>query len=83
MSKIPRNISGRELTLLLINFGYNIVREKGSHIRLISNFKGHGHKITIPDHKEIKIGTLNNILNHSVNYLQIPKAKLIKELFTK
>ena len=62
MSKVPRNISGIELAKLLVKYGYDIQREKGSHLRLNSNYMGYSHKITIPDHKFLKIGTLNNIL---------------------
>jgi predicted RNA binding protein YcfA (HicA-like mRNA interferase family) len=83
MPKIPRDISGRELIKLLKKYGYKIVRETGSHIRLTSNFKGTEHKITIPDHQPIKIGTLNNILKEIADYLKITKEKLIEELFKK
>jgi predicted RNA binding protein YcfA (HicA-like mRNA interferase family) len=81
MPKIPRDISGREMAKLIKIYGYNIVKEKGSHIRLLSNFKGSEHKITIPDHKHIKIGTLNNILNDIGSYLKLSKEQLIHELF--
>jgi predicted RNA binding protein YcfA (HicA-like mRNA interferase family) len=83
MPKIPRDISGRELVRLLKKYGYKIVRETGSHIRLTSNFKCTEHKITIPDHQPIKIGTLNNILKEIADYLKITKEKLIEELFKK
>lgn len=84
MPKIPRDISGRELAKLLDKkYEYKFTRETGSHIRLISSFKGAEHKIAIPDHQAIKIGTLNNILNEIANYLKITKEKLIEELFKK
>ncbi len=53
MTKIPRDVSGREMAKLLKIYGYNIIKEKGSHIRLLSDFKGSEHKITIPDHKQM------------------------------
>ena len=83
MPKIPRDLSGRDLSKLLKKYGYKIVRETGSHIRLTSHLKGEEHKITIPDHKPIKIGTLNNILNDLADYLTMTKEKLIRELFEK
>ncbi|OGF68231.1 MAG: hypothetical protein A2Y62_16010 [Candidatus Fischerbacteria bacterium RBG_13_37_8] len=83
MPKIPRNISGKELAKLLGKFGYEVKREKGSHIRLVSNLKGYEHKITLPDHDPIKIGTLSNILNDIALYLKMTKEKLIEELFQK
>lgn len=81
MPKLPRDISGRELAKLLNIYKYEIEREKGSHIRLGSTHKQSEHKITIPDHQPIKIGTLNNILNDISDYLKISKQELINELF--
>lgn len=81
MPKIPRDISGRELAKLLDRYKYKIVRESGSHIRLVSTYQNNEHKITIPDHQAIKIGTLNNILNDIAEYLKISKQELINELF--
>ena len=81
MPKIPRDISGRELARLLDKFGYKIVRETGSHIRLVSIYKETEHKITIPDHQPIKIGTLNSILHDISEYLKISKQELTQELF--
>lgn len=84
MPKIPRDISGRELAKLLgKKFDYQLTREVGSHIRLSSNRTGREHKITIPDHSGIKIGTLNNILKDLSNYLSISKEELLIELFGK
>jgi len=81
--KIPRDLSGRELAKLLKKYGYEINRETGSHIRLVSKFREKEHKITIPDHHPIKIGTLNNILNDLADCLKIDKKELLKELFKK
>ncbi|MBI2485811.1 MAG: type II toxin-antitoxin system HicA family toxin [Deltaproteobacteria bacterium] len=83
MPKLPRDISGRELAKLLKKYRYQTVRQAGSHMRLVSNFKDIEHKITIPDHKPIKIGTLNNILIEVSDYLKITKEELVEELFKK
>ena len=82
MAKIPRNISGRDLVgMLERKYGYQIVRRSGSHVRLVSRYKEKSHKLTIPDHNPIKIGTLNNILNDISVYLEIDKNGLVEELF--
>ncbi len=62
MSKLPRDIDGVTLVKRLSKFNYKIIRQKGSHIHLISDYHDENHKITIPDHYPLKIGTLNNIL---------------------
>lgn len=81
MPKIPRDISGRELAKLLNRYNYTIARESGSHIRLVSTHQQTEHKITIPDHQSLKIGTLNNILNDISEYLKMSKQELMNELF--
>ncbi|MBF0531479.1 MAG: type II toxin-antitoxin system HicA family toxin [Candidatus Omnitrophica bacterium] len=81
MPKIPRDLSGQDLVKALRSFDYKIARQSGSHIRLVSQYKGNEHAITIPDHSSIKIGTLNNILNDIAVYLCISKDSLIEKLF--
>ena len=83
MPKIPRDLSGRKLAELLAKYKYDVIRQTGSHMRLMSNFRGVEHKITIPLHNPIKIGTLNNILLDIAQYLKISKQNLIEELFEK
>ena len=83
MPKIPRDLSGRELAKLLAKeYGDKFERESGSHIRLASSCRGNDHKITIPDHTEIEIGTLNNILKDVSAYLGISKEQLVQKLFS-
>jgi predicted RNA binding protein YcfA (HicA-like mRNA interferase family) len=81
--KLPRDIGGDELAGLLKRYEYKISRQEGSHIRLTSALKGPQHHITIPRHKPIKIGTLNNILTDVAAYLEIDRKALTAELFKK
>jgi predicted RNA binding protein YcfA (HicA-like mRNA interferase family) len=81
MPKTPRNVSGRYLCKVLGKYGYTIIRQTGSHIRLKSDFMGYEHSITIPAHNPIKIGTLNNILNAVAEYLKMRREKLVDSLF--
>jgi predicted RNA binding protein YcfA (HicA-like mRNA interferase family) len=78
--KLPRDLSGRDLTKLLRRFGYDVVRQEGSHLRLLSNYRGFPHLITIPNHPELKIGTLRAIVRLVADYLQIQPADLIQDL---
>ena len=79
--KIPRNVSGDELSRLLAQFGYVITRQTGSHMRLTSSFKSSEHHITIPRHTPLKIGTLNSILKDVESYLEIDRSTLVDKLF--
>ncbi len=80
--RLPRDLGGQELAKILKNYGFEITRQTGSHLRLTSTVKGE-HHITIPKHKPLKIGTLNSILNDIAQYLKTDKQKLIDELFSK
>ncbi len=79
--KLPRDVSGRDLAKLLRRYGYEFLRQVGSHMRYTSTFKGHEHLVTIPDHSAIRVGTLADILGDVADYLEIDRSELIEELF--
>ncbi|MGH8292436.1 MAG: type II toxin-antitoxin system HicA family toxin [Gammaproteobacteria bacterium] len=78
--KLPRDLSGMDLARALGQFGYEITRQTGSHIRL-SRTPGTGHHLTIPAHHTLKIGTLSAILTEVAANLETTKAELVKRLF--
>jgi len=59
--RVPRDVSADDLIKLLVKYGYNVIRQTGSHIRMNKITENAEHIITIPNHKPIKIGTLQNI----------------------
>ena len=78
--KLPRKISGAELAKLLAKYGYRITRQTGSHIRLTTTRRGE-HHITVPSHRNLKIGTLSGILSDIAYHLKMDKRDLANELF--
>ncbi|MBV8073062.1 MAG: type II toxin-antitoxin system HicA family toxin [Acidobacteriaceae bacterium] len=69
--KLPRDVSADRLIRALSKFGYEVVRQKGSHVRL--RCAGPPiHMITIPKHDPIKTGTLHAILTEVA---QLPSMK--------
>ena len=61
---LPRDISGQELVALLRrHYGYSAVRQRGSHITLSALVDGVEHKVTVPNHRAIRVGTLGSILS--------------------
>jgi len=78
--KLPRDISGQALAKKLSRYGYEITRQTGSHIRLTTIEKGE-HHITIPDHNELKVGTLSGIITDVAQHLQLTKEIIIRDLF--
>lgn len=79
--KLPRDIGGEKLCLLLKKFGYQTIRQTGSHIRMTSTLKGEDHHITIPRHSPLKTGTLSQILSDVASYLGMDKKELVDQLF--
>jgi len=79
--KLPRDLSGEQLARLLRKHGYEVTRQTGSHMRLTSKIMGSEHHITIPAHKQLKIGTLAEILGSVASYLQITREALAERLF--
>lgn len=59
--KLPRDVSGAELVKALRVLGYEVSRQKGSHIRLTTQRDGEHHEV-VPNHKPIKTGTFSGIL---------------------
>jgi predicted RNA binding protein YcfA (HicA-like mRNA interferase family) len=80
MSKKLPVISGKKLISFLIGLNYNIVRQRGSHVRLEKLTEAGIHKITIPNHDPIAKGTLNDILAKIAIWNQISKDALIEKL---
>ena len=78
---IPRGLGGHDLARLLRTYGYEITRQKGSHLRLTTRLRGYEHHLTIPAHRQLKIGTLNTILAQVSAYLSITRRELEQELF--
>ena len=78
--RIPRNISAKEFILTLKKYGYEVQRQKGSHMRLITLLKGE-HHITVPNHSSIKIGTLSGIISDIAAHFNKSKEEIANELF--
>lgn len=58
-----RKISGKECVKILCNkFGFKIKRQRGSHIVLRKETTEGAIGTVVPNHKELKIGTLKGVL---------------------
>ena len=79
--RLPRDLSGHDLIKLLPRYGYEKTRQVGSHIRLRSTLRNVPHYMTVPDHDELRSGTLNAILSDVAEYLGSPRSTIAAELF--
>ncbi|MCB9181842.1 MAG: type II toxin-antitoxin system HicA family toxin [Flavobacteriales bacterium] len=78
--KIPRDLTGRELSKALGKLGYEVTRQSGSHIRLTTSRNG-THHVTVPDHRPIKVGTLSGILADIAEHHSLTREELLAMLF--
>lgn len=60
MPKLPR-LSGAELIALLQRNGFEVVRQRGSHVSLRKD----AYRTVVPLHDELAIGTLSDILKQT------------------
>jgi len=78
---LPRDISGDRLAVLLRRYGYRVVRQRGSHIRLSAAGSAGDHRITIPRHRQLRVGTLNAILRDVARFHDVHRDEVVQELF--
>jgi predicted RNA binding protein YcfA (HicA-like mRNA interferase family) len=55
-------LSGDDLIKALKKFGYEPVRQEGSHVRLRHTAEPQRHPLTVPRHRTLKPGLLRRIL---------------------
>lgn len=77
--KLPQ-ISGQDLVRVLQKPGYEVIRQKGSHIRLRKTTNIGEHNIAVPEHKTVAKGTLNDIITKVSLWNNVSKEDLIKLL---
>ncbi len=79
MPRLPQ-ISSRQLIRLLESLGYETLRQRGSHVRLRRISAAGEHNVTVPDHKVMAKGTLNDILTRVSVWTGLSKEELIERL---
>jgi predicted RNA binding protein YcfA (HicA-like mRNA interferase family) len=75
--KLPRDLSGAELIKLLCkHHGYHQVNQEGSHVILETDSPKH-HRLAVPDHKILRVGTLNSILRSVAEVKGLEKENVL------
>ncbi len=73
-------VSGKKLIKALQKIGYNVIRQKGSHIQVRLESDQGVHTITVPLHDEIASGTLNDIIGKVSLWTGINKRAIIERI---
>jgi predicted RNA binding protein YcfA (HicA-like mRNA interferase family) len=80
--KLPRDLSGEELVALLRRqYGYHLVRQRGSHMTLGTTIDGVSRSVTVPRHRVLRVGTLSGIVADIAAHLEISRDEVRAELF--
>jgi predicted RNA binding protein YcfA (HicA-like mRNA interferase family) len=78
--KLPRELRGRDLArVLCARWPYRQVNQVGSHIILQTETPQH-HRLAVPDHKPLRIGTLNAILRQVAAAKGVPREDILATL---
>ena len=77
--KLPRYVSGPELVKALRALGYQVDRQKGSHVRVTTQLNGEHHE-AIPHHHAIKTGTLSGILKSIATHHGLTVEELLRKI---
>lgn len=64
-----RRLSGAQVIAVLAGFGFSVVGQKGSHIKLARIVDGKRQILTVPNHKEIDTGTIRAIYRQVSAYV--------------
>ncbi len=80
--KLPRGLAGSDVAGLLgRHYGYRVTRSKGSHMTVELTVGGSTHRVTVPRHADVRVGTLNAIIGDVAEFLCLPKRKVRETLF--
>ena len=75
--KLPRDVSGVHLGKALRKLGYELSRQRGSHMRYTTQRDGE-HHIVIPDHNPMKLGTFHGILKDLAMHHHLEVEELLR-----
>lgn len=77
--RLPRDVEPEHFVRALSALGYSPTRQTGSHIRVTTQNGGEHHEV-VPNHKPIKIGTLQGILSSIASHHRITVDELLRML---
>lgn len=64
-----KSLDSQEIIKILESFGFSISSQKGSHIKLTRKTSFQKQVLTIPNHKELKKGTIKAIFNQASKFI--------------
>lgn len=79
--RLPRDMDGDTLARLLGRYGYEITRQRGSHLRLTTHLGGE-HHLTVPRHRPLRVGTLSEVIKDVAEHAGQNRELVAETLFS-
>ena len=77
--RLPRDVSGRDLARRLArHYGYALRRTSGSHMTVTRVTEAGNHSVTVPPHRELRVGTLNAIVSEVAEVVDLSRRAVGK-----
>lgn len=64
-----KSLDSQEIIKILESFGFKISSQKGSHIKLVKQTTFQKQVLVIPNHRELKKGTIKAIFNQTSRFV--------------
>lgn len=75
-----RRLSGQDVMRILQHFGFAVVSQRGSHMKLKRSVGAGSETLTVPAHRELDPGTLRAILRQASRF--VPESELRPHFFS-
>ena len=75
-----RRLSGPDVIKIFNLFGFEVSRQKGSHVSLVRESEGRKQILSVPNHKERDRGTLHEVFKQALRF--IADSDLRKHFYT-
>jgi predicted RNA binding protein YcfA (HicA-like mRNA interferase family) len=73
-----KQVSGKDLIKFFELQGFEKKDQRGSHVKLRRIISGHKQTLIIPQHDEIRVGTMREILRQASHYIS---EQVLQEFF--
>jgi predicted RNA binding protein YcfA (HicA-like mRNA interferase family) len=73
-------LSGKDIIRIFIIYVFEILSQKGSHVKLSRKIDKTNQVLVVPDHKELDLGTIKAIYRQASKY--ISETELMKHFYT-
>ena len=78
--KLPSDVSGHAFVAALCrDWGYVKVNQVGSHI-VVQTEEPTRHRVSIPAHKTLRLGTLNGVLRSVANHKGVERQVILSSI---